>query len=304
MQERKYVHIKAKPFISIITLNWNQTETTCQFLESAKKLSYEAFEILICDLGSATDPALQISVGIYPNTRIFKADRYHDHIVNNVIKQAKGDFILLINNHIELSENILENLITPFFSDHSLGIVCPKIRSYYKRDEIQFAGYNSLNVFTGRKAIVGYKKTDRGQFDAPVYTHGAYSGAMLFKKAVIEKAGMLPRNFFIYFDDTDISERILKKGYKILYQPKAIVYHKNALLPSEKRAMNVYYNTRNRIFFMRKNRNLLQFSAFIVTFLMFSIPFNTLRFLTMGQFGHLQSFFKGIGWNLKMKESF
>lgn len=304
MQEKKYIHIKAKPFISIITLNWNQTETTRQFLESAKKLNYKAFEILICDLGSVSDSALQTYVGSYPNTRIFKAERFSGHIVNHIIKQANGDFILLINNHIELTENVLENLIAPFSNDHFLGIVCPKICSYYKRNEIQFAGYNSLNIFTGRKAIVGYKKTDRGQFDNATYTQGAYSGAMLFKKAVIEKAGMHLRNFFVYFDDIDISERILKKGYKILYQPKAVVYHKSSLYPSEKQAMNVYYNTRNRIFFMRKNCNFFQFSAFLATFLMTAVPVKTMKFLVLGQFVHLQSFFKGIGWNLRRKDFF
>ncbi|MCO5237596.1 MAG: glycosyltransferase family 2 protein [Chitinophagaceae bacterium] len=303
MQERKYIHIKARPFVSIITLNWNQTEITCQLLESARKLQYKPFEILVCDMGSVSDPTPQITGGNYPNTHVLKIDRYRDTGINAVIKQAKGDFILLINNHIEFTENTLDDLIAPFLNDHFLGIVCPKIRSYHKRNEIQYAGYNTLNILTGRKSIVGYGKTDRGQYDTPLYTHGACSGAMLFKKSVIEKAGMLPRNFFVYFDDMDISERILRKGYRILYQPKAVVYHKDSLLPSEKQAMNVYYNTRNRILFMRKNRNLFQFSVFITTFLIFILPFTAFKFLLMGQFRHLCFFFEGIWWNLKMRES-
>lgn len=302
MQEKKFVLVKAKPLISIITLNWNETETTCQFLESTRKLLYKNYEVLVCDMGSASDPTMHIIAGNYPNTRILKADRHsHEHGVNWAIRQAKGDFILLINNHTELADNTLDDLLSPFLADNILGVTCPKIRSYHKKNEIQYAGYNALNKLTGTKSIIGHKKQDKGQYDTPYYTHGAYSGAMMMKKNVIEQAGMLPPNFFIYFDDHDVSARILKTGYKILYQPKAVVYNKETALPSEKSAINVYYNTRNRIFFMRKNSSRLHFFAFLFFFLFFSIPAATFKFLLKRQFSHLQSFFKGIWWNVKMK---
>ncbi|HRN55578.1 MAG TPA: glycosyltransferase family 2 protein [Agriterribacter sp.] len=301
MQEKKYILVKAKPLISIITLNWNQTEITCQFLESARKLAYPHYEVLVCDMGSAADPTLRIIKGNYPNTRIIKTDTGNDNGVNWAVKQAKGDFILLVNNHTVLTENTLDDLIAPFLTDSLLGVACPKICSFHKKNEIQYAGYNALNRLTGRKTIIGHKKEDRGQYDTPVYTHGAYSGAMLIRKNVIEQPGMLPRNFFIYFDDYDISARILKKGYRILYQPKALVYNKAPLRPSEKSAINVYYNTRNRIQFMRRNSNLLQFAVFIFFFLLLTVPAATIRFLFKRQFTHLQSFFKGIWWNVKMR---
>ncbi len=299
MQEKKYILVKAKPLVSVITLNWNQTEITCQFLESARKLLYENYEIIVCDMGSATDPTLQIIGGNYPNTRILKTDAGNDNSVNRAIKQAKGDFILLVSNHTELTENTLDDLLAPFLTDNKLGVTCPKIRSFYKKNEIQYAGYTALNRLTGKKTIIGHKKEDKGQYDIPLYTHGAYSGAMMIKKCVIEQAGMLPRNFFIYFDDSDVSARILKKGYRILYQPKAVVYNKEPLRPSEKSAINVYYNTRNRIQFMRRNSNLLQFSAFLSFFLLLAVPAATIKFLFKRQFTHLQSFFKGIWWNIK-----
>jgi GT2 family glycosyltransferase len=303
MQEKKFIHVKAKPLVSVITLNWNQTEITCQFLESTRRLLYKHYEILVCDMGSAADPTNQIAAGNYPNTRILKTDTYNGNGVNWAIQQAKGDFILLVNNHTVLTENALGDLLSPFLTDSFLGITCPKICSFHKRNEIQYAGYNALNILTGKKTIIGHKKEDKGQYDTPVYTHGAYSGAMMFRKSVIEQAGMLPRNFFIYFDDADVSARILNKGYKILYQPKAIVYNKEPLLRSEKSAINVYYNTRNRIGFMRNNSSYLQFSVFLTYFLLLGIPANTVRFLLKGQFAHLQSFFKGIWWNVKMKEA-
>jgi GT2 family glycosyltransferase len=166
---------------------------------------------------------------------------------------------------------------------------------------IQYAGYNALNRITGRNTIIGNKKEDRGQYDTPLYTHGAYSGAMMIRKSLIQHPGMLPQHFFTYFDDSDISARILKKGYKILYQPKAVAYNKNPLLSSPKSAIHVYYTTRNRILFMRRNSNLLQFIVFLCFFTFCVVPGTTIRFLAKRQFTHLRSFFKGIWWNIKMK---
>lgn len=302
MQEKKFVLVKARPLISIITLNWNQAEITCQFLESTRNLIYKNYEILVCDMGSATDPSSRIMAGNYPNTRIVKNDIYSTCNINWVIKEALGDFILLINNHTEVTENILDELLTPFLKDQDLGVTCPKIRSFHKKNIIQYAGYKPVNMMTGRTVVIGNKKEDKGQFDKPAYIKSAYSGAMMFKKTVIEQTGMLPDNFFIYFDDFDVSSRITKKGYRIFYQPKAVVYNKQPLFSSQKSALNVYYTTRNRILFMRRNTRLLQFSIFLFFFTFIAMPFNIVKFSATRQFMHLRSFFKAILWNIKMKE--
>ncbi|HEX5024977.1 MAG TPA: glycosyltransferase [Agriterribacter sp.] len=302
MQEKKFVLVRAKPLISIITLNWNQADITCQFLESTRNLIFKNYEILVCDMGSAIDPSSRIIAGKYPNTRIIKNDIHSSFNINCVIKEAQGDFILLINNHTEVTENILDELLAPFLKDPGLGITCPKIRSFHKKNIIQYAGYKPVNMMTGRTTVIGNKMEDRGQFDKPAYIQGAYSGAMMFKKSVIEKTGMLPDNFFIYFDDFDISSRITKKGYRILYQPKAVIYDKQPLFSSQKSALNVYYTTRNRILFMRRNTRPLQFSIFLFLFIFISMPINIVKFSMARQFLHLQSFFKAIVWNIKVKE--
>lgn len=302
MQGKQYISVKATPLISIITLNWNQTDITCQFLESTKKLNYKNYEILVCDIGSAVDPTLQIMRGNYPNTRVLKADAYarSGNDINWAVSQAKGDFILLINNNTEVTENVLDDLLVPFLSDSFLGAASPKIRSYHRPGIIQYAGYRRTNIITGKNSIIGEKKEDRGQFDKPAYTHGAYSGAMMLKKSVIEENNdVLIQNFFIYFDDSEVSARILKKGYRILYQPKAVVYSKDAVISDKKSAIQVYYTTRNRILFMRRNAGAIQLFVFFTVFILLGIPVTSLKFLAKRQFAHLQSYFKAIYWNFK-----
>ncbi len=302
VQEKTYISIKAKPLISIITLNWNQTETTCQFLESTKKLTYKNYEILVCDMGSTVDPGPRIYNGNYPNTRLLRTDNNSKTTsgVNWAVKQASGDFILLINNHTEVTENLLEDLLAPLLADNVLGVTCPKIRSFYNKDVIEYAGYKPVNKVTGGNTIIGNKQKDKGQYDKRAYTHGAYTGAMMLRKSVIEKAGMLPQNFFIYFDDSDVSARIIKNGYKILYQPQAVVYNKSSMaLGTHKTAMQVYYTTRNRIMYMRKNSNLAQFTSFMLFFTLFFTPYNILQFAVRRQFNHVKAFIKAIIWHIK-----
>ncbi len=305
MQQKNYIAIKARPWVSVITLNWNQTAQTCQFLESTRKLKYENYEVLVCDMGSAVDPGPAIFSGNFPNTRLLKMDNAGRTAggIHSAMKQAKGDFILFINNHTEVTETLLEDLLSPFLTDSILGVTCPKIRSYHQKDIIEFAGYKPLNMVTGKSRLIGNNKRDRGQYDKLAYTHGAYTGAMMLRKTVIENMGMLPPNFFVYFDDADLSARVIKKGYKILYQPKALVYTKTALKSSGKTAMQVYYTTRNRILYMRRNSNLFQFFVFAMFFTLIVLPFNLLRFGIARKSGHIIAFVKAILWNIKTKKN-
>lgn len=305
MQYKNYIAIKASPLVSVITLNWNQTAQTCQFLESARKLKYSNYEVLVCDMGSAVDPGPAIFSGNYPNTRLLKMDGAGRASggVNWAVKQAKGDFILFINNHTEVTETLIEDLLFPFLNDNALGVTCPKIRSYHKKDVIEFAGYKPVNIVTGRSSLIGNNQKDKGQYDKLAYTHGAHTGAMMLRKTVIEKVGMLPQNFFIYFDDADLSARIIKKGFKILYQPKALVYSRTSLKNSGKTAMQVYYTTRNRILYMRRNCDFFQFSVFAFFFTLIVFPFNLIRFGLTRKFGHLLAFMKAILWNFKTKKT-
>lgn len=305
-QEKRYIAVKATPPVSIIILNWNQTEATQQFLESTRNLSYKNYEILVCDMGSAIDPGPQIFKGNYPNTRLLKADNMHHRMpgaANWAVAQAKGDFILFMNNQTEVTENVIEALLTPLLEDPKLGVACPKICSYHNKSIIEYAGCKPVNVLTGKSNIVGSRQKDKGQYDKQAFTNGVYSGAMMMRKSIIEKGNVLPRNFFVYFDDAEISARILKQGYKILYQPGAVVFSKSSLANRKDTAITVYYDTRNRILAMRNNTTAVGFATFFLFFSLFFIPFNIIRYTALRKFGHLQSFFKAIAWNMKKPKS-
>ena len=292
---------KELPLVSIVTLTWNQTKITCEFLESTRHLKYRNYEILVCDMGSDIDPTEYINSQNYPNTRVLRSEKNLGFTGGNNwgIRQAKGEYIFIVNNDTEVTPDLLDVLIEPFYDDPTIGVTCPKIRFFHHPDVIQYAGFNPINVYTGRTTSVGNKEVDKGQYDNSGYTYGAHGCAMMVKREVIDKVGMFPEKFFIYYEEWDWSSRILKAGYKIYYQAKGLIFHKESITMGKQSAIKVYYHTRNRILYMRRNTNMLQFLAFMTFFLLFTAPKATIKYALSRQFEHLKSFVKGTIWNLK-----
>lgn len=289
-----------EPFISIITLNYNQADVTCAFLASTEKLQYTNYEILVCDMASAEDPSAKILAGNYRNTRLLLSKNNLGFAGGNNwgMDQAKGDFIFVVNNDTEVTPNLLNELLQPFYADPSIGVTCPKIMFFDKPDTIQYAGFRPMNNFTGRTFTVGIGEEDKGQHDTPGVTYGAHGCAMMIKREVIEKTGRFPEKFFLYYEEWDWSARIQKAGYKIWYTPSAVIYHKESMSVGKANPMKVYYHTRNRILYIRRNAGFLQKGVFTVFFVFFTMPKSIFSYLVNKQFTHLKYFLKGATWNL------
>ena len=289
-----------QPLVSIITLNYNQAAVTQAFLESAKKLLYSNFEILVCDMASHENPETVFNPLLYPHTRLlFSSENLGFAGGNNWgIRMAKGEYIFIVNNDTELTPDILQKLILPFSVNTFIGVVCPKIKYYDDRRIIQYAGFRKMNAFTGRTSTVGDGEVDNGQFEIPGITHGAHGCAMMVKKEVIEKTGMFPEKFFLYYEEWDWSVRIQSAGYLIWYQPAATIYHKESLTVGRENPLKVYYHTRNRILFMRRNSDLFHMFIFGLFFTFITLPKSIFIYIKNGQMSELKWFLKGVGYNL------
>lgn len=290
----------SNPLISIIALNYNQTDVTCAFLESLKKLTYKNYEIVLIDNNSTVDPTERFCRE-FPEVRFFRSSKNLGFTGGNnlAIKLAKGDYFFIVNNDTEVaSPNLLEKLIEPFENDPTIGMVSPKIRFFYNPDTIQFAGYNKINPFTGRNSQVGYREKDMGQHDKSGYTHYANGAAMMVKRDVAENVGIFTDHFFIYYEELDWSAQTIKRGYHIFYQSEVYILHKESMTMGKASPIKVYYNNRNRVMFMRRNSNAWQQVCFFLWYFLFTIPKNVATFLFRGQFKHCQAFLRSVGWNL------
>src|SRR5438270_13244801 len=117
------------PLVSIVTLTWNQTKITCEFLESTRNFTYKNYEILVCDMGSETDPTEYINSQSYPNTKVLRSDKNLGFTGGNNwgICQARGEYIFIVNNDTVVTPNLLEALLDTFFENKTIGDSFSKI---------------------------------------------------------------------------------------------------------------------------------------------------------------------------------
>lgn len=209
-----------------------------------------------------------------------------------------------MNNDTEFTPGLIEGLLEVFKEYPDAGLVSPKFHYFFNKGTIEYAGYNSVNIFTGRNGMVGCREKDEGQYNQIKETNYAHGGGMMVPRKIIDEVGVLPEHFFIYYEEFDWSEQIKRKGYKIYYQPKSLIYHKESMTTGKSSPFKTFYHTKNRILFMRRNMPFASFIVFLGYFAVFTIPKNTATFLFKGQSQHLKSFWKGIFWHFNRKITF
>jgi GT2 family glycosyltransferase len=294
------------PLISIVTLTWNTTDVTVDFLRSLNEhCTYSNLEVIIVDNGSKEDPT-PVLKAIYPKAHIILNGKNLGFTGgNNVgIKAAKGDYLFIVNNDTEFTPGLLEGLLEIFDKYPDAGIVSPKFHYFFHKGTIEYAGYNEVNIFTGRNSMVGCQEKDEGQYNEIKVTNYAHGGGMMVPRKIIDEVGGLFEGFFIYYEEFDWSEQIKKKGYKVYYQPASLIYHKESMTTGKASPFKTFYHTRNRIWFMRRNMKPVNYFIFLIYFTLFTIPKNTATFILKRQNQHLKSFWKAILWHLNHKITF
>jgi GT2 family glycosyltransferase len=289
------------PLVSIITINFNQLKITCEFLRSLSLLSYPNTEVIVIDNASNEDPTNTIQIE-FPGVRLYRTIKNLGFAGGNNLgmKLARGEYYFIVNNDTEIaSPDLLEKLLEPFNNDKSIGMTSPKIHYFDHPGVIQFAGYNKINPITGRNSQVGDREIDKGQYDTSGYTHYANGAAMMVSKEVVNTVGVFTDHFFLCYEELDWSAQTIKSGFKIYYQSQVYLRHKESISIGKTSPLKVYYNNRNRIMFMRRNTNTLEFSLFFIYLIFLTIPKNIFTFLLKGQFQHLKAFLEAMLWNIK-----
>lgn len=294
--------ISKAPLVSIVTVNFNNMAVTADLLISLKKNSYKNIEVIVVDNASAESPREAI-VALYPEVVFIQSEQNLGFAGgNNIgIKRAKGELIFLVNNDTELPDGCIEGLIDVFHLHADAGAVSPKFHFFYTPGIIEYAGRGKVNIFSGRNKTVGRDEKDVGQYNAIVETYYAHGGGMMVPRYVIDKAGLLPEQYFLYYEELDWCERIRDQGFKIYCQQKALILHKESSTTGNESPFRTYYVTRNRILFMRRNVKLLQFCIFVIFFTLFSVPKNSIVYLLSGKREHWKAFLRGWLWHLSPK---
>jgi len=287
------------PLVSIITVNYNAPDDTLEFLQSVKELTYPNLEVIVVDNASKEDPGRRIAEA-FPDVIYIRSEQNLGFAGGNNlgIKISKGDYLFFLNNDTLLYHDFMEPIVN-FMEEHpDAGMASPMV-VYPDGKTIQYAGGIGINPYTGRGKRVGLFEEDRGQYNMICKTDFGHGAAMIVPRRVIDEVGPMPELFFLYYEEHDWVEQVKRAGFFMYYIGTTKVLHKESISTGGfESPLKVYYLTRNRLLFMRRNTEGLAYVIGLIFFVLISIPKNTLMYLFRGKLKLLGSFYQGIGWNL------
>ena len=212
--------------VSIITINYNGFEHTCEFIDSLSENETYPYELIVVDNASEINEAKKLQ-DIYPDIQVIRSDRNLGFAGGNNLgyRYASGFYILYMNNDMIVKTPFLKPLIDRL-DDSCVGVVSPKIRYSYALDIIQYAGYTAMTSVTIRNQLIGTGEKDTGQYDQARETAFAHGACMLTTKTVIEKVGKMTEAYFLFYEELDWSLQIRQAGYSVWYEPASTVFNK------------------------------------------------------------------------------
>jgi len=261
--------------VFIVILNWNRADDTLDCLKSVEKLQITNYklQIIIVDNASTDDSIKKIKKGIKSTTStkgiISKIIGNRTNLGfaagNNVgVKYALdqgADYIMVLNNDTVVDKNLLIEFLKALKKYPKAGILSPKIyfapgfefhKDRYIKDNLGkvlwYAGgqIDWDNVYGKNR---GVDEVDKGQYDKVEEIDFATGTCMFMSRKALENIGLFDKKYFMYYEDMDLSMRIKKADFKVLYIPSAIVWHKVAQSSGIGSGLNDYFTTRNRLLF-------------------------------------------------------
>lgn len=247
----------SSPLLSFITVNYNGLKDTCELIDSIQQVVHSVvYEIIVVDNASRNDEAKTIQ-SQYPDVIVIGSGKNLGFAGGNNlgIRQASGKYLFLINNDTYFEEDHILDLLKRLESSPRIGGISPKLRFAFFPRNIQYTGFTPLSPISLRNETIGYGQSDNGQFDTPHSTPFLHGAAMLIKKDVIEKVGLMSEMFFLYYEEMDWCTRMTDAGYELWYEPCCTVFHKESQSIGKYSQLQVFYLTRNRLLYAWRNRH-------------------------------------------------
>jgi len=276
--------------VSIVAASHNNREDTIEFLKSIESLNFpkKQLEVIIVDNGSGDGTAESIKK-VFPKVRLteLKKNLGAPKALNIGFKKAQGKYILKCDSDVILEKNSLKILLDYLKSHPNVAIVGPK--NYFKNPPKKIApAAAKFNFWLGKTST--YKNLNKELFVD--YMQGS---TILFQKEILDEIGYLDENYGLWlFDDQDFCLRATRKGYRVAYQPQAVIWHSTEEIANARPKKKLEQWYKNKLRFIIKNANILQIiSSFSLQF--FSIPYYAFFYKD----GTSRAIINGFWWNVK-----
>jgi GT2 family glycosyltransferase len=288
------------PLISVVIINHNGKDYIKECLETVFKTNYPNFEVILVD-NASTDGSLTLIMelfGSYPCLKIV----YNTKNIglaggrNVGAKYSKGKYIVFLDHDTKVDPNWLKELVTVMEEDPSIGAA--QCKFLLMDDPKRFDSAGHYIDYFGIGTIIGFMEYDRGQHDYIYEILGAQGGAFAVKRKIFEEVGGADEDFFYLFEETDLCWRIWLAGYKVVFVPKSIVYHKGGGTARRIGSERItYLFVRNRITSMIKNYSLLSLLKYLPIHIIIMLGFSFIM-IKKHRFKEARAIINAITWNI------
>jgi GT2 family glycosyltransferase len=238
--------------VSVIIPNWNGKDLLGPCLESLYRQQFDDFEVILVDNGSNDGSVIFVQQS-FPEVTIIGLDenRGFSAAVNAGIAASASPYVCLLNNDTEVDPRWLGEIVTALEANPSAGSAASKILFHSDRQTVNSAGdeFSFFGVAYQRRFMRG----DAALFSEAEYVFSACGAAALYRRELFEKVGLFDESFFAYQEDVDFGFRLQLAGYRCLFVPGAVVYHKYHQTSSKVANLWMHLRERNKYFVLVKN---------------------------------------------------
>jgi len=250
-----------KDFVSVIILQYNNTDYLDRCLKSLKKTKYKHFEVIVVD-NNSKDNSVEFMKKNYPDIKLVENEKNYGFAEGNNkgVKYTNGEYLFFLNNDVEVDPNWLGEIVKTM-KNEDVAACQPKVLSLRDKKKFEYAGAGGgfidkygYGICRGR--VYDIVEEDEGQYDDEIDVFWVCGVALCIKKDIFVKAGMFDKDFFVYGEEIDLAWRLHLLGYKLKYVPKSIIYHLGRGTAGEK-IRTWYWLHRNHAVLLFKNYSLL-----------------------------------------------
>ncbi|MCQ2283302.1 MAG: glycosyltransferase family 2 protein [Bacteroidales bacterium] len=245
--------------LAIVILNWNGKRYLEQFLPTLIQYLPDYAEVVVAD-NASTDDSIAFLQEKYPGIRLLRNSSNEGFAkgYNTALQQVEAKYYCLLNSDIEVTAHWIEPIIEMMDANETIAAAQPKLLSYYKRDEFEYAGaaggfVDKYGYPFCRGRLFSNVEKDHGQYDSVIDVFWATGAALFVRSDVYRTMGGLDPDFFAHMEEIDFCWRIKNAGYKIKINPASVVYHIGGGTLPKNNSYKTYLNFRNNLFLLLKN---------------------------------------------------
>lgn len=246
------------PVVFTVMLTFNQREQTVEALHSLLASDYPELRTVIVDNGSADDTVECLSatfpqVNVIANSQNLGFAEGCNVGTREALAQG-ADYVFLLNNDVDLAKDAVRILVEAAEADPLVGVVGPKVYRWGTSSILQSVG-GRINRTEVRSELIGDGEQDVGQYDVLREVPFVSGCALLAKRVVLERVGLLDPLYFWYYEEVDWCWRAWQAGFRVLCVPQAQVWHKGGMSSGGNSYLVSYLTTRNRLVFGSRHAN-------------------------------------------------